>query len=475
MMSIVLGLIVFLAVIAAVIGFGGVLHWGRQREIGLLPYIFYPIIFSVMLAKMTSGRDFSLMPTSESGIAAHESTPAYVFVIARFTTLFILVAVSERIINRVLHYGRNPKVPMGLLLCFIFFFLTTVVLAAFLGTHPSISHEYMYLFLGGSAALLFSEAEGDVAIRNVRNAMLVCLVVSACFLIVAPQMVIRTGYLDGVVPGLTVRYAGLTSHSNTMGGLTVVYLLCLSSRPYKGWLNRFAWIIGLITLVIAQSKTSWITFSLSTLSLSYFRYSDVLKKYFFDFRRPFFLVTTLSLVMIMFTVLISLVLFSSSGNFLNAFLMSQAGADLMTMTGRAQIWEVAVLEWQRNPLFGYGLTIWNDAHRAKIGISAAVTAHSQFYQTLSSSGIVGVIGLVIYVLTLLFYALKTVRVSQGLTLALFLMVMFRSMSEVPLTMVGYYGPDELTHLIILMVIASHFSGLQTNAANLKTPPAHALL
>lgn len=156
---------------------------------------------------------------------------------------------------------------------------------------------------------------------------------------------------------------------------------------------------------------------LSSGVLVYFNYGTIIKNYIFNFQRPLFLVAVLSFSMFFITAVALLVMFGPSSNPLNAFFATQAGADLMSMTGRDQIWEVAVKEWRRNPLFGYGLSIWSEEHRARIGIPAAVTAHSQFYQTLSSAGIVGVVGLVFYFVALMWFAIKAAPLSKGISLA----------------------------------------------------------
>jgi O-antigen ligase len=468
MTSIILGLIVFVVAIAVIIVFAGILHWGKNRDIGLLPYIFYPVVFNTVLVYMTSGRNMFAVITYDMPEPVL-AVPGYVYWISRVVTLFIIVGVGESIVNRLLHYGDNTKIPAGLLVTFVFFFLTSVIFSAFLGSHPKLSHEYFYLFLGGSAALLFTVSEGDAAIRGARNSLFLCLLISACFAFVKPEIVMSNSYVEGLIPGLTYRYAGLLSHANSLGPLTVVFLLCLWSRPYAMVsLNRFAWILGSATLFMTQSKTSWIAFLLCILPIVYCRYGGFLKRYFLNFRQPIFMAAALSLSMVVATLVVVIIAFAPTGNSLGGFFETRAGAEMMTLTGRDHIWEIAVHEWHRNHLFGYGLTMWDDAHRARIGISGAVTAHNQFYQTLGSAGIVGVVGLLVYSVTLFWYAFKTMRVSQGLTFALFLMLLVRSVSEVPFTMVGYYGAEELTHILLLMVIASHFSKLKEDAVVSKT-------
>ncbi|WP_394754506.1 O-antigen ligase family protein [Crenothrix sp.] len=473
MTGIVFGLIVFMVALVAVIGFGAVLHWRQHSTTSLLPYIFYLAINNMAWQVAISGRNLFASTLSDSAdlIEPVLDMPPAVLWASRLTSLFIVVVAVERIVNRLLHYGQGIKIPTGLFVAFVFYFMSSVLFSAFLGTHPSLSHEYFYLFLGGIAALLFTEADADNAICSARNAIFMLLLASAMFVVIKPELVMRNDYMDGLIPGLTIRYVGLTAHSNVLGPLTVVFLLCLWSRPYsRGWLNGLAWFIGAATLICAQSKTSWLTFILCLSCLAYFRYAAFLKGYFFDFKRPVFLAAFLSVGMVVVTMFAMTLMFGSAGNPLSTFFMSRAGADLMTLTGRDEIWAIAVREWRYNPLFGYGLSIWNEAHRSKIGMPNAVTAHNQFYQTLSSAGIVGVVGLCFYVLTLFWFALKTAKASQGLTLAFFIMVMMRSVSEVTLSMIGYYGPEELTHVLILMVITSHWIAHRAPVANSQATP-----
>jgi O-antigen ligase len=157
-------------------------------------------------------------------------------------------------------------------------------------------------------------------------------------------------------------------------------------------------------------------------------------------------------VMMTTVTILGIVLFGDIGNQINMYFSSGAGADMMTMTGRDKIWAVALNEWHNNPMFGYGLTIWNEAYQAKIGIPGAVSAHNQFFQTLSSAGIIGVSGLFVYVTTLFWFSLKTAKSSQGLTIALFGVLIFRSISESAFTI----NSIEFTHILLLMIIGAQF-------------------
>jgi O-antigen ligase len=165
----------------------------------------------------------------------------------------------------------------------------------------------------------------------------------------------------------------------------------------------------------------------------------------------------MSLILAMFMISLIGVAFMFGGALekLVAFFETPVGTDLTTLMGRYRIWEIAVQEWRNNPFFGYGLTMWNEEYRIRVGMTDfAYTAHNQFFQSLAVAGIIGVTGLAIYALTLLWFVLKTTKASQGLTLALFVLLSVQSVTEVPLSMTSGFGLAQQVHLLLLMVLAS---------------------
>lgn len=444
----------FLSAIGTIFCLIGLMHVVRSKE-EFLPYIFYISTFGNILFGITSGRNLvALADSSDINLTA---PPSYVIWIGRLISILILFAACQRLARRLLHYGSRPNAPTLLIITFLFFFFTNVFTAAFFSAHPSFEHDYVYFVLVGTASLLFIQGEEEIAIDAVRNSFFIFLVISAGFIPWNPGLVMDNNYTGGLIPGLTYRYAGLAAHANTLGEFIVLFMLCLWSKPFSiRWINFIGWTIGYSSLVLAQSKTCWITFILCMSCLGYFKYGAFLKQRFFDFKNPILPATFILVTMIAASIMSGMVMFSEIGSKIDSFFSTRAGADIMTMTGRNMIWEVALNEWRNSPLFGYGLTIWDAAHRAKIGMSYAVSAHSQFYQTLSSAGITGVVGLLIYVATLFWFTLKTAKSSQGLTLAIFLMLFFRSISEVSLAITGLWNIDVISHLLLLMIIGAQF-------------------
>jgi O-antigen ligase len=438
-----------------------VLHWGHKREHGLMPYIFYPTFLIIALTALTSGRNLYL---PGEFVDPFMTKHPLVLWLGRTNSIFILLAACERIAQRFLYSGYKPNAPVLLLAALWLYFLTNIVSSVFLGAHSSLSHEYLYSIFAGTGALLLVQGEADTAVRAVRNTLFIFIIASALILLWRPEMVITLNY-RGLIPSFNVRYYGLSSHPNSFGPLSIVFLMCLWNHPFANrWLYFFSWTIGITGLVLTQSKTSWAAFAICALCMGYFHYSNFFRRQIFDFRQPQFVIAVLAIAMLTTAAIGFVLMFSGLSDTIYAFFTTSEGEKLLSLSGRDQIWAAAIQEWQRYPVFGYGLNIWDEYHRAQIGIPSALHAHSQFHQSLSSAGVVGVIGLLFYVITLLHFALKTARPSLGLSIGLIIIIMAGALSEIPLTM-NSLGPDVVPHLLLLMLMASHLATQQSAQSN----------
>jgi O-antigen ligase len=144
-------------------------------------------------------------------------------------------------------------------------------------------------------------------------------------------------------------------------------------------------------------------------------------------------------------------IFVDPGPIVDRFLESRAGDQLLTLTGRNVLWAIAIEEWSRNPLFGYGPSMWDPEYRRSIGLFFAFSAHNQFMQSLGAAGAMGLIGLLIYLCALAIYALRATNASRGLSLALLVVVLLRCLSEAPLSTNTLFNGDLLTHLLLFSV------------------------
>ena len=456
------------AVVAAtlcVLALASGMHWGRDRECGLVPYLFYPTVAFLTFGVMMSGRDLALDPNA--AIVTSNNVPLLGW-ISKAVSLALLGVSGERILHRLLQLEPRSPVPVGIGIALAFFYLTNVVSGALLGRHPSFSTEYLYTVVAAWAALLITQQEGDTAVRSMRNVLFIFLMISAGWVLWRPDMVLSHDYRASI-SGLGARYAGLTNGPNSLGPVVIVFLLCLWVCPYRRyWINVAGWIGGGVSLLFSQSKTSWMALVVCIACMAYYRQKRRIAG-----QPGSCTPRASSAILLLMMPLVSLAfamtfLLGGWNERIDAFFRGQIGSDLLTFVGRSQIWDIAMQEWRNNPVFGYGLTIWSPDYRARIGLPDATDAHNQFFQSLSSTGLIGVTGLAVYVGVLFWFSVRTAAASAGLSIALFFLMMIRSVSEVALTMTGY-GFDQLTHLLLLMTIASHFSQLTTVATTRTIP------
>jgi len=442
-----------LAAWVAALSMTSAVHLTSKREQGFMHLIFYAILIAMAIGSLLSGRDLSSTIVSEDQAAPSIAHPMMI-ILQPFLSLLILMIGGERILAHWL--GRQQKNRhQSLLLLFVFcvFWMSTVAAPALLGAHPQVSHDYVYPLVIGVAATLASGLERDHALKAVRDALFIFMLLGLLLALVTPNMVLDRSYTQGLIPGLP-RLAGLATHPVGMGLLSQLGLLCLMAYPYlhRG-LNKLAWTVGLTSLFLAQSKTAWLAFLICAGTLLAAQRGSAFWRRLSDPMRPAVGMTTLVGVMLSVVLLGATVMFSDLGDHISAFMTSPEGAQLSSLTGRDRIWAIALEEWQRNPIFGYGPDIWGEAFRNSISMPSATHAHNQFMDTLSRSGSVGATGLLLYSVLLLFLSLRFTRATKGLSLALFLSLALRAITEVPLMMFGY-GTEMINHVLLLMVLAA---------------------
>lgn len=442
---------IVLAIVGAMVvtaSMAALVQFTAHRRSGYLHSAVYAILASTALSILLSGR----LLNSEFFFAfdAPQQSSAVTWIM-RLTSLFLLVAAGERIIS---NFARIAK-PLGasptLLVGYLLFWFGTIASPSIWGAYPYFSHDYVYPLIIGAGILTLGHDERQQALLATRNALLLFLLAGYLVLPIKPDMVMEFSYSQGFIPGLP-RFAGLSAHAVSLGMLTLLALLLLWTHPFKRrWLNRLSWALGLVTLFLAQSKTAWTSFSLCAFVLFIGVHGEAFRRRAGDFSRPLFGVTLAGFALAICVMIAGALLFTNIGGRIDHFLNSQEGAQLTSLTGRDLIWKVAFAEWNRNPLFGYGPLFLDSAYRISIGMPNATHAHNQFVDVLARSGLIGAISLAIYCLILLVMAIGRAGSTRGLSLALFLALALRGISEVPLTLFGY-GPEFVGHLVLLLLL-----------------------
>jgi O-antigen ligase len=328
-----------------------------------------------------------------------------------------------------------------------------VALPAAFGTRPTLAHEYAYALIIGFAALLTTENGAIRAVVWARNVLIVFLLGGLLLLVVKKSMVLAP-YLGGMIPAFPLRFYGLSSGPNALGPLAVLALICLWCYPFAWrWLQNTAWAIALASLLLSQSRTSWIAALLGFVVLVFIHYRGRFKGIGLGQKQQRLPLQAVLLGLMLLVGGVMLVLISGVFDAkVSKFFGTRMGGDLLSLTGRTEIWAVALNEWQRSPVFGYGPTMWDPYHRFQIGYAAAFHAHNQFVNVLAVSGVLGLLSFLLYLVVLIKRLLPRLAAFNGLPAALSVLIIVRSISEVPIWLHGF-GSESLFHILLLMLVA----------------------
>jgi O-antigen ligase len=362
--------------------------------------------------------------------------------------------------------ARTRPVQLALIVGFLVFFATNVLSPAFLGAVPSLAlRAYPYTLLLFLALYAARAHVGDGVLDAARSGLVLLILGSIVFAVVWPTATLRP-YADELrLPLVPFRFWGLGSGPNSIAPLALTLLLLVMARPFaRRWLQRAAWISAALVIVLAQSQTTWIAAVLIVPLLVLYR-RRLARPDAVPLQPP----TVLALAMIGMAAGIVVLMLAVAGDG-DPVRVSPTGGlpgDSELLTGRGGIWRVAFEVFARSPLFGYGLGIWEDEFRSIIAMSYAVHAHNQLVQSLSMAGLVGGVGLAVYVVVLVRASLATAAASGGLAPALLVLVLVRSLSEVPLQLQTLLVGDVLMHALLFAVIMAAASAQRATPTEVR--------
>ncbi len=434
------GGVALLFAICLVIGFGLLLHAERSFGAWVAPLAIPLVALGICVSTLLSGRSLKYasldLNLQSGGVSSGGGW------LLRLLTVTML-ALSATVIFG--HWAKRAEPSRRwatqLFTAFAAFFVCNSLLNSAFGTEPAFVHNLFYPIFIFAAAYLTSgtKAQLPTVMNAAKLALIGLMVLSLVLAVVNPDMAIQPNY-KGWIPGLTTRLWGVGSNANSIGPLALVLLLCEYMQPYRHWWIRLPVVaLALVVFVYAQSKTVFAAAAGLVFILAWYRGGKVGKGVDIRF--------AIALILLASGATLTLLLLDV-GRLWDRLLLTQAGNDLATLTGRWQIWSVALNEWLRNPLFGYGPEIWGPEYRQRIGMQFAFSAHNQFMQSLSSAGTLGILSLIIYLAYLGRGAFMMYTQTKGVSVALFALIIARCFTETPLTIATIFNGDFLTHLLL---------------------------
>ena len=430
------------AALAVVAALGFSMHGERLWNTKFVPTIVPLIALGIAVSSLLSGRNLVL---AEKHIDLITEQPGGGASILRLITVAIVTIAVARLIGAFVRrqpVAAAPGTPLFVTL--MIYAVASSFLPSAFGTVPTFIHSMVYPVLIFSAAWAARRESSVATIISAKAALHALMIGSLIAAMIVPAIAVQPDYL-GLIPGLKMRLWGLGSNPNSIGPLALLTLLMEYLHPTSNrWLRPVLLLATCIVFVLAQSKTVWIALLIILIILGWHRWVK-------DHHKQASMVIVLAFIGATSALLIAL-MYLDVGAIWDRFAISKLGDSVTTVSGRTGIWAVAVREWLRNPLFGYGPEIWGLKFRIETGMPYAFSAHNQFMQTLSSAGTLGFMALLTYLSYVMPAAWRMASATRGVSLALLSMILFRCLSETPLAMTGLIDGDALTHFLFFVII-----------------------
>lgn len=426
---------------------------GDKLEHGLLPYYFYFFFagLGLMLAftpKEFEGVAVDYVASNGGGLSE------WLVRASSFMGVASLFAAAYRRLRTKRGLGTERA---QVLLLFIIFWATTFVSPLFFGEYSSLSgvNAFYAPILFVTAILLLPE-DAVAALRHLRFAALMFVLASFVFALAYPDRALYFGYSEtqGYIPGVP-RFYGLAPHAIGMASIAGAALWLFVIFPLQNKVaQRLALMVLSVALFLAQAKTAAATCLIGLLVIALYRKK---KPSFNELATSGAAPVFASLFAIALCVLGWLLFKIGTTDYaatISRISASEEGGRLLSFTGRDVIWSVALDEWERYPIFGYGLDLFGARHRMEIGMSFATSGHNQFIDVLARAGLVGLVGVGIHFIGMFWMALKFSRLTQGVTLVIMISCLLRSITEIPFFAHGGFGVDQLQQLLLFLLLSS---------------------
>lgn len=473
MYALYISIYVFIAISAAIALVLGVFTASRGVERfgskGVMMVYLWLMILAPALRIMTAPREY--LTDADATLAGYTAISGPVTWALRLSTVAIVsvagvVMLMALIRRQKLSGGTFLAVGLGAV-------FTTMLTSAGLGTKPAFIHQSLYTVLMLATLLVMPRIAPEQVAIQAKRVLAFLMIGSLVLAVIQPAHYVQTGYV-GIIPGFHYRLHGLAPHANSLAPLALLYLILAYWVRGKNPWHMLGVVSAAAVLVLSQSKTIWLTALLIVFVIVVTRVSRQFGQELRSARIGWGTITALGAYMGAGLML----LWMFSGEASRVFHALMADSDVSTLTGRTDIWRVTLDTWRKSPWFGYGPNLWDLDFRIRHhGALAAWHAHNQFLQALGEAGIVGLTSMLTYLAALVYYAVRFAGPTRGVTLALLLLILSRTMTEVPIRFSVLLDATFFVHAVVfavLVMLARQASAAGQASASLQAAEATAI-
>lgn len=410
----------------------------KNKEPSLFYITLYLFLFAAALQVLFSDRDFFAYDEFIQSTGLN-----YVVIewVVRLSSFLIMLASAERGIAWLLNGKLNKHtltLTIVLLLCWLFNCILPYLVLANYPLRPT----YLYTIIFALGLLYASSDLKDSLLKKMKNTVFLFCLFSLLLIFFVPHKVMDTSYYQGYIPGLP-RLFGLAPHATQMATCGAILLFLCYLFPYENRKVHFLSIsLAIIVIVFSQSKSILLGTLVGGGIL--FLYQEESK------RKPRFFKFFLFTVFCVSTFLFLSMFFNLENEAYRAFSPKQL-YNITSLTGRDIIWDLALQEFYKSPILGYGGDLFSPEYREIVGYKNATHGHNLFIDALGRAGILGFLSYTILFLLLIFYSFKYSVATKGLSVALFTILFFYSLSSVTINWRDLGTSDILLFSLIIVI------------------------
>jgi exopolysaccharide production protein ExoQ len=316
----------------------------------------------------------------------------------------------------------------------------SVAVSAAVGGHGGFDRQLFVLPIAVVALYVAPRPSMQELVTQLRLIFRIYIYGSLVALIIAPSWAsVASSSLSRDYFGIGGQLSGLTPHPNALGAIAATALMfeLVPNARKRTWPMHAA--ATITALLLAQSRTG---LAAAVFGLLFLRST-------YRSLRPMRWITAGALVAATVELVLSPRIASLTVDALTS------NTDLQTINGRTKVWAYAYNQFLANPLVGFGPNLF-DANGPNAAVGAfplwAGQAHNQIFQTLGETGILGMVALVAFIVTLIATAAKQSRSLAGLSSALVAIMLARFISEAPLASIGGYDSSFALLFVLIAVV-----------------------
>lgn len=337
-----------------------------------------------------------------------------------FTVAFIFIAKYKQK-SRSKSSGGLQKLLMTIILYSLVPFLVTLATSK---TRPTLGMLGLP-FVFTATYYLPSISPEEIA-KHVRIALAALYIYGTILaVIIAPDWAIESGY-STELSYVDFRLYGMAVHANTLSSFLFIFLVLGWIPGARFRMEKLHVFLAVMLMVVAQSKTIILIFLIILLLKLSAKFINKM------YARKTFRYSAFILIPLFATTAISFAL-------KNKYLLEiTQNPEVMSLTGRLNLWIITYTLWLEKPWFGHGMDLWSTEmqldYASLMGGWLAPHAHNQLLQTLGESGVVGATLLLIIYCLLGKESWKLFSFTGGVSFFLFIYLVLRSLTEVPIVL-----------------------------------------